>query len=470
MNPTTTGQPAVAGQPATAVQPTASEQPTAAANPAAAGQPARPAATVSPAVAGQPATVNPATAVDPAVAGRPGASGGSVVVVGAGPVGLSAALGLRARGLPVVVLEADPRERERPGSRALFVHRETLALLDGMCPGLAAEITSYGSTWRTRRTLYRGREVYSRTFPPPSGAPSGLPPFTSLRQVDTERFLRAACERAGVDFVWEARVTGVRTAPDGVLLTGEDGREWSAGYVVAADGARSAVRQGLGIAMEGERGAGFHVVVDVADVPGAELPSERVFHYEHPGVGGRSVMRVPFTGGFQVDLQCFDADSQEAYGTEESVRQWLPAVVGDGYAERLLWVSTYRFLRKVAASFTDPHRRVLLVGEAAHLFPPFGARGMNSGIADAAAAAEAVAAGTARAVGEFAAVRRAAGLFNSAAAGTALEHLRPRRRIVRLRQRAAAALAPVLPSCGSWLEHAPYGPRGGAPAVAGRKY
>ncbi|MCF1592363.1 FAD-dependent monooxygenase [Streptomyces muensis] len=392
-----------------------------------------------------------------------------VLVVGAGPVGLAAALGLRAHGLDVMLLEADPKGRERPGSRALFVHGETLGLLDGMQPGLAAEITSYGQTWHTKRTLYRGREVYSRTFPP-SPRPPGLPAFTSLRQVDTERFLRAACERAGVEFVWDARVTAVRSKRSGVTLTAEDGRTWTGAYAVAADGARSTVRRELGIAMEGTHGRGFHVVVDVADVPGAELPLERVFHYEHPGVGGRSVMRVPFTGGFQVDLQCRDDDAQEEYGTEEAVRRRLPAVVGAGYGERVLWVSTYRFLRKVAASFTDPHRRVLLVGEAAHLFPPFGARGMNSGIADAATAAKAVAAGTAEAVAEFAEVRCAAGLFNSAAAGTALDHLRPRRRTVRGKQRVAAALAPVLPWCGAWLEHAPYGPRHDAPAVAGRKY
>jgi 3-(3-hydroxy-phenyl)propionate hydroxylase len=388
------------------------------------------------------------------------------LVVGAGPVGLCAALALRAHGLPVVLLEADPEGRERPGSRALFVHRETLELLEGMRPGLASTIAAFGQTWHTKRTLYRGREVYARTFPPPDGTP----PFSSLRQVDTERFLLAACEDAGVEFVWDARITGVDTDPTGVRLTDADGRTWEGTHAVAADGARSAVRRELGIPLEGTHGEGFHVVVDVADIPGAELPLERVFHYEHPALGHRSVMRVPFTGGFQLDLQCRDDDTAEEYGTEDAVRRWLPQVVGDGYGDRVLWVSTYRFLRKVAAVFTDPHRRVLLAGEAAHLFPPFGARGMNSGIADAAAAARAIADGTPEAVAGFAEVRRAAGLFNSAAAGTALDHLRPRRRIVRVKQRAAAALAPVVPRCGAWLEHAPYGPRHGAPAVAGRKY
>lgn len=398
-----------------------------------------------------------------------------VLVVGAGPVGMTAALALRAQGLPVAVLEAEPKERVRPGSRALFVHRQSLRLLEQARPGLGAEIAEYGTTWRTRRTLYRGREVYARTAPAPDASPGKLPGFASLRQVDTERFLYDACTAQGVEFHWDAEASEVGVSGDGVTVTAADGRSWTAGHVIAADGARSSVRKTLGIPMEGDRSEGYHVVVDVTDPPGGQPAAERVFHYEHPGTGGRSVLRVPFTGGFQVDLQCHADDPPESFGTDEAVRRWLPGLVGEGYDDRILWVSRYHFLRKVAASFTDPGGRVLLVGEAAHLFPPFGARGMNSGIADAVAAAEAVATAAlnpargADAIAAFASTRRDAALFNSRAAGAALSQLRPHRRR-RVRQRAAAALAPAVSRCGAWLEHAPYGPRHGAAGSPARTY
>ena len=130
-------------------------------------------------------------------------------------------------------------------------------------------------------------------------------------------------------------------------------------------------------------------------------------------------------------FQCRPDDDAEAFSGTAGVARWLPKVMDARYAERVTWVSTYVFLQVLAREFVDPARRVLLVGEAAHLFAPFGARGLNSGIPDAIVAARAIrgalAAGSqaeARAaVDHFADSRRAAAARNREASNTALAHL-----------------------------------------------
>lgn len=397
-----------------------------------------------------------------------------VIVVGAGPVGLAAALALRARGLPVLVLEAEPEGRARPGSRAIFVHQESLQLLEGWVAGLGRRVATGGLVWPTRRSTFRGRDVYVRTYPPPP--PDRLPPSTSLPQVETERILLEACRAAGVDFAWEALVTDVAGDPDGITVTTAGGGTWRAPYVIAADGARSGVRAALGIPMEGPRHEAPFVIVDVHEVTERPMPPERVFHYEHPGVDGRNVLLVPFAGGWRVDLQCREDDDPEEFSSYDGVQRWLARVIDRRYAERVAWVSTYRFLQVLAASFLDSAGRVLLVGEAAHLFAPFGARGMNSGFADAQAAAAAVATalGTADgqaarlAVEHFAADRREAAEYNRAAAGAALAHMQATDPRLRLKRRLAAAVSPWVRPAGRWLDTAPYGPPTGRAGQAGR--
>src|SRR5690349_16422515 len=246
-----------------------------------------------------------------------------VIVVGAGPVGLFAALALRAHRVPVVLLEADPAERHRTGSRALYVHGKSLALLDSTSEGLGTELAAQGVLWNVRRTLFRGKEVYAREFPPHDPA-RGLPPFTSLRQSETERILLNACARAGVDVRWNHPVTEVVTHPAGVTVATADGATWSGSHVIGADGARSTVRRCTGTALDGSAADGFHVVVDVADEPDVAPSLERIMHYEHPAADGRSVLVVPYAKGFQVDVQSRDSDSADVLASPEEVRRGLP--------------------------------------------------------------------------------------------------------------------------------------------------
>jgi len=393
------------------------------------------------------------------------------LVVGAGPVGLTSALALRALGVPVRLLEAEPEDRVRPGSRALYVHQDSLALLDRMRPGLGSAIAERGIRWSGRRTLFGGRQVFARDHPePPAGG--ALPPYACLRQIETEGFLLDACRAAGVEFAWSARVRTVRTTPEQVEVVAEDGRSWSSRYVVAADGGRSAVRAAIGRSMVGGRSDSHHVVVDLADDPEAPEPALRTFHYRHPRLDGRHVLVVPFAGGRQVDVQCRPDEDPDDLLDARRLREWLPRVVDPSYLDRILWAARYPFLQLVADSFVDEHRRVLLAGEAAHLFAPFGARGMNSGFADADAAATAVATALTAtgpeeargAVEDYATERSAAARHNRDAAGAALSHMRPRSAVRRGLQRGAAALAPALPRLGEWLEKAPYGPRTAATA------
>lgn len=388
-----------------------------------------------------------------------------MLVVGAGPAGLSCALALRAHGVGVTILEERSEDELRQGSRAIYTHRASLELLEQMRPGLGFALARSGVVWSTIRTLWRGREVYSRSFPPP--AHGVLPPFTSLPQSAIERQLIEACTASGVELVWNARAQAIATDSAAVEVTTSAGGVWVADWVVGADGARSAVRRAIGVAMRGSRSENAYVIVDVEDDPLEQRPVERVFHYEHPAAGGRNVLVVPFRGGWRVDLQCRRDDDPEQFDRDDGLLSWVAGVMGERSAQRIRWVSTYRFLQVVADEFIDESGRVLLIGEAAHLFAPFGARGMNSGIADAHAAAAAIhAAGASaerratRAAAEgFAQDRRAAAIANRRAAGQALVAIQGRRPWPRAKRRLAVAFAPRVERAATWLDSAPYGPR-----------
>ena len=412
--------------------------------------------------------------MDPQVSSTPVAPA-EVIVVGAGPVGLVAALALRKRhGLHVTVLEQESAGRLRPGSRAIFLHRVSLEILGELDTAVAADVARHGLVWSIKRTTYRGHEVYVRRYPPPRGWPAA----TNLSQVETEEILFNACVSAGVEFRWNQPVSSVRSSPEAVVVQTSDGSFLASGHVIGADGARSAVRSSIGVQLSGPRWMNTFVVVDVAEDPDDPLPVERVFHYEHPMVGYRNVLMVPFAGHWRIDLQCKPSDNSEEFSGRDGVRRWLSAVMPPKYADRVTWVTSYQFRQAIADGFADPQGRVLLVGEAGHVFAPFGARGLNSGIADAYVAAEAIAraaaepgrVGASPAIEAFARTRRRAAMRNAAASTSALKHLTARSLTRRGMRWTAGHLAPFITATGKWMDTAPFGPPLGDRDEDGMRY
>jgi 3-(3-hydroxy-phenyl)propionate hydroxylase len=402
-----------------------------------------------------------------------------VLIAGAGPTGMATALALHARGVPAAILEADSADRDRSGSRAIYVHGSTLRTLERNHPGLGTDLVEEGLVWPTRRTCWRGKEVFSRTYDDPGGD-GKFPHFTSVPQVRTEAYMHEALDEAGVEVHWDAGVERVESREDGVHVETADGREWETPYFVGADGGGSTVRSEVGAEFEGDQSENSFIIADVDEVEDEDdrLPLERLFHYDDPRVGGRNVMLVPFTGGWRLDIQCIEGDDPDELVSEDRMREFVRDVMGERYEDNLTWVSTYQFLQVMADTFVDEHRRVLLAGEAAHLLAPFGARGMNSGIADADEAASAIAVAldartdaVARDEVElYAARREKAAEFNLGAAGPALEYLQGDDPMTVLRKEAAASLADHFETAGEWLDDAPYGPHGTPPIVSTGNY
>jgi len=397
-----------------------------------------------------------------------------VIVVGAGPVGLIAGLALQKKGISCVVIEAEEKDHPRAGSRAIYIHGASLKLLEETSKGLGFELAKNGIIWPIKRTLFGGKEVYVRNYGvTDTQNPNKLPHFASLHQHKIEKHIYDACIEAGVEFVWGEPAKNLSITDAGVSLTTASGEIWEADYIIGCDGARSVVREQSGIQFEGPRTNDTFLVVDIEEDENDPMPVERIFHYQHPAMGRRNVMFVPFKGGLRVDLQLLAEDKIEDYGTEETVKEWLPKVMDAKYAERVTWVSSYRFHQVVADSFTDEKRRTLIAGEAAHLFAPFGARGLNSGIPDAIIAVrgieQAIKAndeeGRRQAIEAAATERRIAALWNRDGSTTALHHLQGESKEMNMKRELAASLVSIVPTLGRWLDEGPYGPKFGPPEL-----
>ncbi|WP_317205050.1 FAD-dependent oxidoreductase [Janthinobacterium sp.] len=301
-----------------------------------------------------------------------------VVIVGAGPVGLATAIDLAQQGVAVVLLDDDCRLSV--GSRAICFAKRTLEIFDRL--GCGERIARKGVSWNVGKVFYRDDMVYSFDLLPETG--HRRPAFVNLQQYYVEGYLLdRALELPNIDIRWHNKVVGIADAADGAALTVEtpDGRHTLlADYVVAADGARSAVRELCGLESKGRTFQDRFLIADVKMT--ADFPTERWFWFDPPFHRNQSVLlhRQP-DNVWRVDFQLgWDADPV-AEKLPENVIPRLKALLGEEVEFTLEWVSVYTFSCQRMERFR--HGRVFFTGDAAHRVSPFGARGANSGVQDA---------------------------------------------------------------------------------------
>src|SRR5690625_653362 len=311
---------------------------------------------------------------------RTGQRTAPVVVVGNGPVGQTTALLLARWGVPSILLDSRER-RDVVGSKAICQQRDVLDVWDSVGAGRA--IADEGVTWTTARTFFRGDQLFSVEFADPGH--SAFPPWVNISQCRTEEVLdERIVQESLIQPRWSHEVTGLRDAGEHVEVdvdTPDGPTTLDAAYVVGCAGAHGdAVREGLGIELAGRSFEDQFLICDIkADLPGWER--ERRFYFDPEWNPGRQVLIHPCPDStYRIDWQVpaeFDLAAEEDSGALDTrIRQ----VIGDRDYE-IVWRSVYRFHTRCVDRMRAG--RVLLAGDCAHLYAPFGARGLNSGVGDA---------------------------------------------------------------------------------------
>jgi 3-(3-hydroxy-phenyl)propionate hydroxylase len=304
------------------------------------------------------------------------------VVVGGGPIGLATALDLGRRGVPVVLL--DDHEGAGLGSRALCFAKRTLEICDRL--GAAAPMLDKGVQWNLGKVFHDDRLLYEFNLLPEGG--HAMPAFINLQQPWFEKFLHdaitaAQAEGAPIELRGRNRVDAVIPAADHVTLevmTPDGPYRIEADWLIACDGARSPLRNMLGLGFDGRVFEDNFLIADVKMK--ADFPTERWFWFEPHFKSGASALlhkqpddiwRIDFQLGWNID---------RAKELEPArIRARVDAMLGPDVDYELDWCSIYTFQCRRMDRFR--HGRVLFAGDAAHQVSPFGARGANSGVQDA---------------------------------------------------------------------------------------
>lgn len=302
-----------------------------------------------------------------------------VLIAGAGPVGLTTALLLDSFGIPCTLIEAeDGLQRDL---RASTFHPPTLDMLDEH--GLAAPLIALGRicpTWQVRIHETHERAEFDLAV---LAADTRHPYRLQCEQFKLCELLAARLsESEHVRLEWGTRVTGLRSEPSGVLVEarrGDERREFTGRLLVGADGARSSVREALGLQFSGSTYPETTILVTTPFPFHEHLPGLSNVNYVWAQQGTFSLLRLPSV--WRCSLYPDDGEAIEDALRPESIQRKLRRIVAQAEDYEVHEVRPYRVHRRIVSDYRVG--RVVLAGDAAHVNSPSGGMGMNGGIHDA---------------------------------------------------------------------------------------
>ncbi|MEV5719601.1 FAD-dependent monooxygenase [Amycolatopsis mediterranei] len=301
-----------------------------------------------------------------------------VLIAGAGPTGLTLAIELARRDVAVRVI--DKAETYFAGSRGDGLQPRTLEVFEDL--GVLDAVLAAGMAPVPTKVHLGGEVVEERMmFDPVEPTPSRpYPTGWFLGQSQTEGILRDRLAEFGVRVELNTALTGFEQDAGGVTATLSTGETVRAEYLVGADGGKSFVRKALGIAFEGSTDESIRMLLGDVRADGLDRNYGHWFATPDEPMSGMMFSPLPGTPHFQ-----FGAPLGEG---ETDVETALPAVqarldaVSGGQVQLsdLAWSTVWRPNIRLAARFRDG--RVFLAGDAAHVHPPTGGQGLNTGIQD----------------------------------------------------------------------------------------